>query len=450
MTRGISCLLFLTAVTLAAQQNPSVAEQQSLQQALGEAGNSPIDVIHAIEDHLKQYPNAPNRPQLEAALAKTAIDMKDDARTVLYGSKELEREPDNIQLLERVMPALLRKGDQASAAQALQYARHYDQLIQAAFKSDKLVPAVGAAAVKRKDDYDRAVASARLLQARAQGLLGHGEEAIQLAKSSYEVFPSVEAAREAARWLSAAGKDRDAIQYLADAFTIAGLRSAEPDGASDRARMSELYRKLNGSEAGLGDLILKAYDDTSNLMAARRTEFREFDPNSQLKDPMQFTLSASDGGKLKLASLQGKVVVMDFWATWCIPCRTQHPLYDQVKAKYGDSGDVVFLAVDSDEDKSIVKPFMQSQNWTQTTYFEDGLAQLLQVSDIPTTIIFGKSGAVTSRMIGFIPERFVDMLTDRIDEALGKPARAKSGAAQPNQVQPTKLPSAPLPPPLSQ
>ena len=118
--------------------------------------------------------------------------------------------------------------------------------------------------MKRKEDFDRGRARALLLQARANGLLGHNNDAIQLAQSSYNVFPSVEAAREAARWLSAAGKDQEALQYLADAFTIGGLHSADLDGASDRARMGELYRKLHGSEAGLGDLILKAYDTTSS------------------------------------------------------------------------------------------------------------------------------------------------------------------------------------------
>ncbi len=42
--------------------------------------------------------------------------------------------------------------------------------------------------------------------------------------------------------------------------------------------------------------------------------------------------------------------MLDFWATWCVPCREQHPLYEKVKAKFKDSGDVVFLAVDTDED----------------------------------------------------------------------------------------------------
>ncbi len=96
---------------------------------------------------------------------------------------------------------------------------------------------------------------------------------------------------------------------------------------------------------------------------------------------------------------------------------------------------MVFLAVDTDEDKSVVKPFMESQNWSQKIYFEDGLARLLQVSDIPTTIIFGKKGDVISRMIGFIPDRFVDMLTERIDEALGKPSQAATGKTPSGPIQ---------------
>ena len=145
---------------------------------------------------------------------------------------------------------------------------------------------------------------------------------------------------------------------------------------SDRAHLGELYRKLHGSEAGLGDLILKAYDATSSQLAARRAELREFDPNSQLKDPMQFTLSGLDGDKLALSSLLGKVVVIDFWATWCGPCRAQHPLYEQVKAKFKDIGDVVFLAVDADEDHSLVKPFLDSDQVEPEGLFRRWLAEL--------------------------------------------------------------------------
>jgi thiol-disulfide isomerase/thioredoxin len=420
----IACGAFLSAQTL------SQDEQLSLQKALGEAGNSSTEFALAIENHLKQFPNSPKRAELERALVKTAIDLNDDPRLMEFGEKVLSREPDNMQVLEHVTTALLHQGDKPSAQRALDHARHLADLIQATYRDDKFAPGGGPDEVKRKEDFDRGRARAQLLQARANGLLGHNNDAIQLAQSSYNVFPSVEAAREASRWLSAADKDQDALQYLADAFTIGGLHSADLDGASDRAHMGELYRKLHGSEAGLGDLILKAYDATSSQLAARRAELREFDPNAPIKDPMQFTLSGLEGDKLQLSSLLGKVIVIDFWATWCAPCREQHPLYEQVKAKFKDTAGVVFLAVDTDEDHSLVKPFLTQIKWSQKVYFEDGLQSLLQVSSIPTTIILGKKGEVFTRMNGYLPDRFVDMLTERVNDALGHsrtPEAPKSG-----------------------
>jgi thiol-disulfide isomerase/thioredoxin len=418
--KRFALVLALAALGLPAQ-NLSEVEEESLQQALGEAGNSPIDFARAVENHLKRFPKSPRKAELERALVKTAIELKDDRRIIQYGESVLSREPDNLQVLEQVSTSLLHMGDRASAERALIHARRCERVVEALFMTGQ--PAGGREKVKRKDDFDRGLARAALLQARAQGLLGHSDEAIRLAQSSYQVFPSVEAARESARWLAEAGQDQQAIRYLADAFTIAGLQSANPDGAGDRARMAELYRKLNGTESGLGDVVLRAYDETASLLAARRADLRQFDPNSQLKDPMVFTLSGLDGEKLALSSLLGKVLVLDFWATWCGPCRGQHPLYEEVKTRFKDSDDVVFLSIDTDEDHKLVKPFLESQNWKQRVYFEDGLMNLLQVSSIPTTIIFGKKGEVTSRMAGYLPDRFVDMLTDRIDEALGRPSR---------------------------
>jgi hypothetical protein len=76
-----------------------------------------------------------------------------------------------------------------------------------------------------------------------------------------------------------------------------------------------------------------------------------------------------------------------------------------------------------------VKPFLESQHWTQKVYFEDGLSSLLQVSSIPMTLVYNKKGDIVSRMAGFVQERFVDMLSDRIDEALGKPRESQKQKA---------------------
>jgi len=405
----------------AGQNTVDAIEQRSLQQAVSEAGNSPVELLRALDHHLKQYPQAARRADLERTVLKTAIDLNDDRVTIEYGEKVLAHDPNNRAFLEGVTTAALRSGTKEQAGQALAHAQQLEQLIQAEYKDDKFFPGGGREVAKRKDEFDRALARVRILQARALGLMGHTGDAIQLAESSYKIFPSVEGAREAARWLAGAGKDREAIAYLAEAFTIAGLRSADLDGGNDRARLSELYKKLNGSEAGLGDLILKSYDETAAQLAARRAELRQYDPNNQLKDPIAFTLNGLDGDTLALSSLSGKILVLDFWATWCGPCRAQHGLYEEAKARFKDNPEVLFLSIDTDEDHKLVKPFMESQKWTQKVYFDDGLQYLLKVENIPTTIIFGKKGDVVDRMIGYLPDRFVDMLTDRINDALGKP-----------------------------
>jgi thiol-disulfide isomerase/thioredoxin len=119
--------------------------------------------------------------------------------------------------------------------------------------------------------------------------------------------------------------------------------------------------------------------------------------------------------------LKGKVVVFDFWATWCGPCRIQHPLYEEVKKRFAEKEDVVFLAINTDEDQNLVRPFLDENKWNgKTVYFEDGLSNLLKVSSIPTTIVFDKQGQIFSRMNGFVPEKFVDQLTARINEARGQ------------------------------
>lgn len=414
--------LVLSAQSPKAPSNPPVPQSQveddSLRQALGEAGNSPVDFVRALEAHLQKFPNTPRRLELERAIVKVATESKDDDRIVKYGQDVLVHDPDDTQILERVATSLLRKGGKENAAAALKFAKHLQELLQGA--SSGKAPS-GRDEARLKDGADRSDARALMLQARAEGLLEEYPKASDLAELSFSVYPSVEAARESSRWLAAMGKNEEAVRYLAKAFTISELKSTDPEAVNDRTRMGELYKQWKGSDAGLGDLILQEYDHTSAAFAARRQELRKLDPNSEAKEPAQFTLSGVLGDKLALASLKGKVVVLDFWATWCGPCRLQHPLYEEVKKRFQDRDDVIFLAVDTDEDHSLVKPFLEQHQWNQKVYFEDGLGMMLQVTSIPTTVILDKQGVVSSRMNGFLPDRFVDMLSDRIRDALKEP-----------------------------
>ena len=170
----------------------------------------------------------------------------------------------------------------------------------------------------------------------------------------------------------------------------------------------------------MGDLILEAYDRTRALLARHQLQLRRDDPNAQLTNPLEFTLPGLNGDKLGLGSLKGKILVMDFWATWCGPCLAQHPLYEEVKRRFLKKPEVLFLSINTDEDRGLVKPFLDQHGWSNNVLFEEGLSVALEISSIPTTILVNRHGELAGRMNGFIPDRFVDMLTERIQEMLSQ------------------------------
>ena len=404
----------LGSVVLA--QEIAESERAELRAGLSEAGSSQVEFIRAIERHLQKYPQTAQRPELERALVKAAMEVRDTRRILLYGERVISREPANAELLERVARQLLSTDDAEAAGRALAYARKLEESVRA---QAELKPGTSGAAAQW-EQRQIVLGKAIVYQSRATGNLGKFAEAVELARKSFEVAPSAESAREIARWLDKAGKTAEAIPHLCDAFMLSDQQAEAEGRAKDRARLSEWQKKINGSEAGLGDQLLAAFDRVKKLVDDRKSKLRVMDPNVFVSEPMDFTISGVDGEKLELAKLRGKVIVVDFWATWCGPCRAQQPLYEQVKKRFEANKDVVFLNLSTDEDRSLVKPFLAKSGWNKTVYFDDGLAGLLRVSSIPTTVVFNGRGEVSARMNGYIMEKFTDMLTDRIQQALGE------------------------------
>ena len=408
------CAALFFAMLGWAQDAPDEAQQ--LSQAVSEAGNSPVDFIRALERHLAKYPNTTRRSEIERALVKAAIEAKDDKRIIDYGERVLAREPHDVQVLDKVVRSLLVSNAADTSARALKYARQYEELLR---QTRTQAPPGHWSEAQWREEIDSGLGRVLTYEARATGNLGKTDEAIALSRQGYETYPSAESAREIGHWLVRAGKDRDAIVPYADAFAIPDVRNTDTDRAKDRAELGDVYRKVCGSEKGLGDIMLEAYDRTTGLLAARRLRLRHDDPNAQAGNVLEFTISGLDGAKLPIASLKGKAVVFDFWATWCGPCRVQHPLYEEVKQRFRDSPDVVFLSINTDEEREQVVPFLQENHWDQQhVYFEDGLSRVLAITSMPTTIVLDRHGEVVSRMNGFVPNRFVDLLTDRIKDAL--------------------------------
>ena len=428
--------LFLTAGFLYAQGLPATApapaatpsaakpaaakedeqEKQDLSKAIAEAGSSGIDYIRALERHLARYPATKQRPEIEKALAKAAMDANDHARIILYGERVLRAEPqsDDLQLMDRVTRALLDTDAKETAIRALEFAKRYELGLEA------MRPKAAEGHMSEaqwSEEIDKGKARVFVLEARATGNLGDPEDALKLAMKSWETAPNAESAREIGKWLVKLNRGPEAIEYYADAFAMDDTRTTDADRAHDRTRLSELYTARNGSEKGLGDAVLQAYDKTAALKRDRLASIKLKDPNAGATDILDFTLPSADGREsVALASLKGKTVVMDFWATWCGPCKIQHPMIEEIRKRYESSNNVVFLSVNSEADHSVVPPFLKEMHWDSHIYYDAGIARMLNVSSIPTVVILDRNGKISSRMIGFIPERFEDMLTERIEE----------------------------------
>ncbi len=408
-------LWLLLIAPLFAQDQLSAPEQEDLRRVLSAGSGSATDLIRSLETHLAKYPDSPKKEDIERALAKAAIQANDTRRIKLYGERVLQRQAGDLSILEPVCRALAGEGTAESAKKALEWSRKYEELVRGLMKEEF---SAGPDRARRKEELDRMLGRALLYQAIAAGTLGDLEASAEFARKSFEAYPASEPAAQLGKSLSQAGKLDEAVRAYADAFTVADPRVTDAVRATIRLRMGETYQRAKGTEKGLGDIVLEAYDRNAALITQRRLALKQLDPNLDIANPMQFTLSALNGEKLKLASLAGKVIVMDFWATWCGPCRAQHPLYEELRKKFAARPDVVFLSINTDEDRTAVKSFVDEQNWTQQVYFEDGLSSNLRVSAIPTTIIFGRNGEIVTRMNGFDPGTFVDVVSGRINDAL--------------------------------
>ena len=112
-----------------------------------------------------------------------------------------------------------------------------------------------------------------------------------------------------------------------------------------------------------------------------------------------FELKSTEGEHVELSSLQGKVVVLDFWATWCGPCRHELPIVDQLRQEFGDR--VQFLGI-NDEDSGTVKGFLRKNGYGITVLMDSkrSVHRTYGVHSIPTLIVIDRDGVIRQHFIG--------------------------------------------------
>jgi peroxiredoxin/outer membrane lipoprotein-sorting protein len=134
------------------------------------------------------------------------------------------------------------------------------------------------------------------------------------------------------------------------------------------------------------------------------------------KPAPDFKLKGLDGVEVKLSDLKGNVVLLDFWATWCGPCRASLPHLDEIYQEFKDKG-LKAYAVDLREDEATVKAFIEKTNLGIPPLFDkDGKASKgFGVSGIPQTVVIGKDGTIKKIVVGSGTH---DQVKKAIEEAL--------------------------------
>jgi peroxiredoxin len=137
----------------------------------------------------------------------------------------------------------------------------------------------------------------------------------------------------------------------------------------------------------------------------------KIEANNERRQQVDFTLTELGGKKWTLKEQRGKVVVVNFWATWCPPCRKEMPDLETLYKQFKDQG-LVILAI-SDEDAGKVAPFIAEQKVTYPILLDPGrkVNELFQIEGIPKTFVYDRGGKLVAQSIDMRTRRqFLEML----------------------------------------
>lgn len=194
------------------------------------------------------------------------------------------------------------------------------------------------------------------------------------------------------------GRQRGAVSDAEGRFEIGGLEAGAWRLEGARWSMRELPgcgagpQELSGDDEFVVDGELVELD--LRVIAER--------PPPRVGDVVaDFEATLLDGRRLRLSSLRGKVVLIDFWATWCGMCRAEFPRLVQHYERYAAQGRFEIVGVSFDEDAELVRRFLASRGlrWPQTALGiarNNPLARLYNVNSTPSTILIGPDGVVVA------------------------------------------------------
>src|SRR5436189_1042760 len=390
-------------------KQPSSEEQ--LQQSINNSGNDRAALVRNLEAFLKENPDSHQRPQVYRALVEACLQLRDDARAAAYAERIVALSPDDISMTILTIQLLERNGDEAALRRAINYATRVLEFVERSSAGEKS-PKISAEdwAIEKKRDRT----SVLTLRGRLELKLKDVATAQKDLELSYEVLPSSAAAQQLGEIAELKKDLKGAVEQYARAFALADATNGSAGRREIRQKLGNVWRLTHGSDVGFGEYLLLTYDEVSRTSITAKPK-----RNAGAREPADFTVrKAPEGTALPLKETRGKVRVVNFWATWCGPCHALEPLFSRVAAGFQTNADVLFLAVNCDEDETLVKSYLEQNKSRTPVVFADGLDRFFTVNSFPTVMVLDRAGKIAYRSDGFAPDTFEPDLLAAIRRAL--------------------------------
>ncbi len=240
-------------------------------------------------------------------------------------------------------------------------------------------------------------------------------EAVALAASKLEGFiaayPGTEEAKDAKLQLgmmfASVGQFDKAVPFLGD-YVKVGDKADERVGYA-HFYLAESYKSLDKFEKAKEQykIFIEEYAHVNpQFLTAAQGSLEDLDVLKTLavgNEPIPFSVEGLDGKKLSLADFKGKVVLLDFWATWCMPCKVEMPNVIRIHKKFNEKGFEI-IGISLDNNKTAVESFIKDNEMVWPQFFDgkgwqNTVAQQYRVRSIPATYLIDKNGKIRYRSL---------------------------------------------------
>jgi len=398
------------AVKQPATVKPPTPEEE-LQQAISSAGTDRVMLVRNLEGFLRKYPEAQNRSQIYRALVEASIQLRDNTRAADYAERIVALNPSDISITLLAIQLLQRQNDEPGLRRAVSYATRVLDYVNRTSPSERS-PRISEAQWQLEKKNDQA--STFFMRGDILLKLRDFVAARQDFQASYQILPAAGAAERLGEIAELKKDWNSAVTEYARAFALAEGKNSNVSRKEIRQKLGNVWRMGHGSEDGLGEYLLRTYDDVSRLSSSASPK-----KNADAREVSDFTVrKAPEGTPFPLRGMKGRVLVLNFWATWCGPCHALEPQFARVAMEFQGANDVLFLAANCDEDETLVAPYLEENKPRTAAVFADGLDRLFAVNSFPTVVIIDRDGKIAYRSEGFGPDTFEQELAAAVRRAI--------------------------------